>query len=126
MRGSAPAPSLRTPECRRTYDDPSNLNRKAYYDETSVTLTLIGWKAYYDDPSATVQVGSKLFQGKPYAGQDFTETLDLLKTVGNLRRRLAKARHVIEYQRHGHSLQVEPSTGQVFCAERDQILNLES
>lgn len=63
-------------------------------------LTYDGVQAFHDDPPAS-----------PLAGQPFTETLTLLRAVGERRRDLARDRNVVDYDRDEPTVVVSPEHG---------------
>lgn len=75
-------------------------------------LSYPGVQAYHDDP-----------EGHALSGQDFTESLDLLRVVGELRIALSRARGVVEYNRSELSLGLEPdgSRFRVGVRERNAV-----
>eukprot|EP00658_Telonema_sp_P-2_P031241 TRINITY_DN23427_c0_g1_i3.p1 TRINITY_DN23427_c0_g1~~TRINITY_DN23427_c0_g1_i3.p1 ORF type:complete len:760 (+),score=159.86 TRINITY_DN23427_c0_g1_i3:160-2439(+) len=75
--------------------------------ETTVHRALIHSRAKLS--YRTVQEHYDSGQNK-YKGAEFEETLALLRTVGNLRRAMGKARGVVEYSRHRERLFIDPET----------------
>lgn len=77
-------------------------------------LSYDGVQAYHDDKPA-----SELH------GQDYTDTLDLLKSVGDLRIELARLRNVVEYDRIGLSVEYV-NDGEKFVITEDARNDVES
>lgn len=76
-------------------------------------LTYEGVQAYHDDP-----------ESHPLAGQDFTETLQLLKEVGELRIRQAEAKDVVRIHRLEvrHALSdADPKKFETYARDRNDV-----
>ncbi|MCB1757221.1 MAG: RNB domain-containing ribonuclease, partial [Gammaproteobacteria bacterium] len=78
-------------------------------------LSYNGVQAFQDDPAAS-----------PLAGQAFSETLILLKTIGEKRVDLARRRNVVEYDRMSLSVQYAGANGERFTISEDHRLDVES
>ena len=55
-----------------------------------------------------------------FAGRPFAETLQLLRTVGNLRRSLARERNVVEYKRHRNDVSINDD-GSIMVVREEQL-----
>lgn len=72
-------------------------------------LSYPGVQDYHDAPA-----------GHDLSGKDFTESLDLLRVVGELRIALSRARGVVEYNRSELSLSLEPGGARFEVGVRDR------